>query len=158
MKKSVKAKGPVAPPAGPDVTDMFAAIQRQLAVLERKIDLLSVRQPEKTPAPPAMNNAPKPFQRFENAQPVRIMHKAVCADCRKDCEVPFRPSGDRPVYCKDCFAKRKAGGPPHARPDDRPKPVEAASAVPVKPAAKEKPAVKVKPVAKKAKPKAKKKR
>ena len=39
----------------------------------------------------------------------REMFKATCADCKKECEVPFRPSGDRPVYCKDCFAKRKGG-------------------------------------------------
>ncbi|MFC1666526.1 CxxC-x17-CxxC domain-containing protein [Candidatus Omnitrophota bacterium] len=37
----------------------------------------------------------------------REMHKAICADCSKECEVPFKPSGDRPVYCKDCFSKRK---------------------------------------------------
>jgi len=37
----------------------------------------------------------------------REMHKATCADCKKECEVPFKPSGDRPVYCKDCFSKRK---------------------------------------------------
>jgi CxxC-x17-CxxC domain-containing protein len=40
----------------------------------------------------------------------REMHKATCADCQKECEVPFKPSGDRPVYCKECFAKRKGGG------------------------------------------------
>ncbi len=39
----------------------------------------------------------------------REMHKAVCEACKKECEVPFKPSGDRPVYCKDCFAKRKEG-------------------------------------------------
>ena len=37
----------------------------------------------------------------------REMHKATCADCKKECEVPFKPSGDRPVYCKECFSKRK---------------------------------------------------
>ena len=37
----------------------------------------------------------------------REMHKATCADCKRECEVPFKPSGDRPVYCKDCFSKRK---------------------------------------------------
>ena len=40
----------------------------------------------------------------------REMHKAVCADCKKECEVPFKPSGDRPVYCKECFGKRKDSG------------------------------------------------
>ena len=37
----------------------------------------------------------------------REMHKAVCADCKKECEVPFKPSGDRPVYCRECLSKRK---------------------------------------------------
>ncbi len=36
------------------------------------------------------------------------MHKATCAKCQKTCEVPFRPSGDRPVYCHDCFDKTKS--------------------------------------------------
>ena len=40
----------------------------------------------------------------------REMHKATCADCKKECEVPFKPSGDRPVYCKECFSKRKDSG------------------------------------------------
>lgn len=37
----------------------------------------------------------------------REMHKAVCAECKKETEVPFKPSGDRPVYCKECFMKQK---------------------------------------------------
>lgn len=35
----------------------------------------------------------------------REMHKAVCSDCRKECEVPFKPIEGRPVYCKDCYRK-----------------------------------------------------
>ena len=38
------------------------------------------------------------------------MHKAICADCGKECEVPFRPVGGKPVYCKDCFGKREGRG------------------------------------------------
>ncbi|MFZ3059079.1 MAG: CxxC-x17-CxxC domain-containing protein [Candidatus Methanoperedens sp.] len=37
----------------------------------------------------------------------REMHKATCADCGKETEVPFKPSGDRPVYCQECFQKHK---------------------------------------------------
>ncbi|MBN2102309.1 MAG: hypothetical protein JW716_05560 [Candidatus Aenigmarchaeota archaeon] len=37
----------------------------------------------------------------------REMHKAVCADCGQECEVPFQPDEDRPVFCRDCFRKRK---------------------------------------------------
>lgn len=35
------------------------------------------------------------------------MHKAVCAECGNGCEVPFFPSGDRPIYCSNCFEKRR---------------------------------------------------
>lgn len=31
------------------------------------------------------------------------MHDATCSDCGKNCQVPFRPTGTKPVYCSDCF-------------------------------------------------------
>jgi CxxC-x17-CxxC domain-containing protein len=37
----------------------------------------------------------------------REMHKATCADCGQETEVPFQPSGDRPVYCRECYQKHK---------------------------------------------------
>jgi len=37
----------------------------------------------------------------------RQMHDIICADCGKPSRVPFKPQKDRPVYCKECFAKRK---------------------------------------------------
>ncbi|MFA6022623.1 MAG: CxxC-x17-CxxC domain-containing protein [Candidatus Pacearchaeota archaeon] len=36
------------------------------------------------------------------------MHKVTCDKCGKQCEVPFRPTGNKPVFCSDCF--RKDGG------------------------------------------------
>lgn len=36
----------------------------------------------------------------------RHMFHAICDNCGKDCEVPFRPSGEKPVYCSDCFEKK----------------------------------------------------
>jgi CxxC-x17-CxxC domain-containing protein len=48
------------------------------------------------------------------------MHSAVCSSCGKTCEVPFRPTGDKPVYCRDCFAGRGAmGGDRSQRKDPR---------------------------------------
>ena len=38
-----------------------------------------------------------PYQRH------REMFPAVCAQCGKETQVPFRPSGDKPVYCRDCY-------------------------------------------------------
>ena len=37
------------------------------------------------------------------------MHDVVCDKCGKDCQVPFKPSGDKPVLCSDCF--RVSGDP-----------------------------------------------
>ncbi len=37
----------------------------------------------------------------------REMFPATCAACGAETEVPFRPSGDRPVYCRDCFGANK---------------------------------------------------
>ncbi len=33
----------------------------------------------------------------------REMYDATCAACGVKTQVPFRPSNDRPVYCRDCF-------------------------------------------------------
>ncbi|MFA5749903.1 MAG: CxxC-x17-CxxC domain-containing protein [Candidatus Shapirobacteria bacterium] len=34
-----------------------------------------------------------------------MMFSAVCDKCGQDCEVPFKPSGEKPVYCSNCFEK-----------------------------------------------------
>ncbi len=34
------------------------------------------------------------------------MHKAVCSECGKNCEVPFEPTGSKPVFCSECFEKK----------------------------------------------------
>ena len=38
------------------------------------------------------------------------MHKAVCDECGKECEVPFRPSNDKPIFCDACFGGKREGG------------------------------------------------
>jgi len=35
------------------------------------------------------------------------MHEAICSDCGKRCEVPFKPTGDKPVYCSQCFSSHR---------------------------------------------------
>ncbi|HEX6971855.1 MAG TPA: zinc-ribbon domain containing protein [Limnochordia bacterium] len=37
----------------------------------------------------------------------RRLYKAVCAECGAETEVPFQPRGDRPVYCRECFAAQR---------------------------------------------------
>lgn len=49
--------------------------------------------------------------RFGSDRGPVTMHPAVCSKCGKDCEVPFRPTGDKPIFCNDCFgANRDRGG------------------------------------------------
>jgi CxxC-x17-CxxC domain-containing protein len=38
----------------------------------------------------------------------REMHKATCADCGAETEVPFKPTEGRPVYCRACFQKHRS--------------------------------------------------
>jgi CxxC-x17-CxxC domain-containing protein len=37
----------------------------------------------------------------------REMHKAVCSECKQQCEVPFKPTEGKSVLCKDCYRKSK---------------------------------------------------
>lgn len=54
-------------------------------------------------------------QRRDSARPSfgdKKMFKVICDKCRRECEVPFKPTGDKPVFCSDCFSKseKKSGG------------------------------------------------
>ena len=37
----------------------------------------------------------------------RQMYDATCSDCNTQTQVPFKPAEDRPVYCRDCYQKRR---------------------------------------------------
>lgn len=36
----------------------------------------------------------------------RQMYETVCAECGGTARVPFKPTNDKPVYCKECYSKR----------------------------------------------------
>jgi len=49
-------------------------------------------------------------RRFKRGGFARKMIKGswICSDCGKEItELPFNPSPERPVYCKECWAKRR---------------------------------------------------
>ena len=113
MKKLFKRKDSAeAPQVEVDVAGLMDSIQQQLASLERKVDTLISQSQGGRPN----------FQRFDHHQRhhdrdrrdngfrERNYTKVICADCGNECEVTFKPSADRPVYCKECFSKRKEGG------------------------------------------------
>ena len=135
MKKIFKRKSsPVPQQVEPDIAVQINKMQQQLVSLENKIDTLINRSSER---PFQGRHFSKPFQRFDrsdrygkgrqdNGPGERIFTQVICADCKKECEVPFKPSADRPVYCKDCFSKRKDTSSFRERYDNRPKEVDSA--------------------------------
>ncbi len=38
------------------------------------------------------------------------MHRVICDECGKSCEVPFKPTSSKPIYCSDCFKKHDSKG------------------------------------------------
>jgi CxxC-x17-CxxC domain-containing protein len=49
-------------------------------------------------------------ERYGDRDRDRQMHKTTCDDCGDRCEVPFKPSGDKPVRCDKCFGKGRSSG------------------------------------------------
>lgn len=49
------------------------------------------------------------FNKSSEGKP--MLYKATCDECNQSCEVPFKPSGNRPVLCSDCFSGRSNAGP-----------------------------------------------
>lgn len=46
------------------------------------------------------------FDRRDSGRSSRIeMHEVICDKCGEKCEVPFKPTSSKPVYCSDCFKK-----------------------------------------------------
>ncbi len=122
MRKIIKSKSVLAPQQDePDIAGLISKIQKQLVSLEEKVDSLISR--------PSGGHSERPFRgehfskpsrpfghsyrddkgRQDNSSGERRFTQAICAECRKECEIPFKPSADRPVYCRECFAKRKGG-------------------------------------------------
>jgi CxxC-x17-CxxC domain-containing protein len=113
----------------PDITELIVNIQRHLLSLESKIDRLNSRfsgSPAALPLGRPHDEGRREAARQLDGQGQRPMYKAICADCNKECEVPFKPSQDRPVYCRECFASRKGAVAFKARRDNKP----AAAALP----------------------------
>ncbi len=49
----------------------------------------------------------------------RQMHTTTCSNCGKECQVPFKPTGSKPVFCSDCFEKQNGGDRPRFGGGDR---------------------------------------
>ncbi len=49
---------------------------------------------------------------FNKSRKPMTMHQATCDECGRSCQVPFKPSGDKPVFCSDCFEGKEDSRPP----------------------------------------------
>ena len=47
------------------------------------------------------------FERPNRNSEQRMMHEATCDRCGNKCEIPFKPTSGKPVYCSDCFRKNE---------------------------------------------------
>ncbi|MFH1996663.1 MAG: CxxC-x17-CxxC domain-containing protein [Candidatus Omnitrophota bacterium] len=139
--------------ADQDIAVLLTTLVQKLASFEAKIDTVLSRIPSQPIMSSRQQQAPTVVSAPEPRRDSRPMHKVVCADCGINCEVPFKPSAGRPVFCKKCYAERRKNGtfklrgddrsketpPVHALPPEKPQAVEPARSVrKKKPAAKKK--------------------
>jgi len=128
MKERFKRKRSlVAPQDEPGVAGLINKVQQQLSAMEKKLDILIGQSSQR---PFEKSYSQKPSRDFNHSHrydrgrqgngPREITYtRVICAGCNKECEIPFKPSGDRPVYCKECFSKHKKGNPFNANRDNR---------------------------------------
>jgi CxxC-x17-CxxC domain-containing protein len=107
-KKTVKKKI--------DAEELMGEVQARFKVIEEKLDTLLSKtavlarmvSTEHDPGFKTHATVTKKFPIPQDRRPrERKMHKVVCADCKTNCEVPFVPRADRPVYCRTCFSNRR---------------------------------------------------
>ncbi len=47
------------------------------------------------------------FNRGPRSFGPREMHDTVCSECGQACQVPFKPAEGKPVFCRECYRKKK---------------------------------------------------
>lgn len=122
-KISKKSKKEIDAPMMPTIIEGLAKLVERLEIVERKVDQVNSRisnilfeirgEIQQNSRQQNASHQQNPFgysQPQPPRPPERQMYQVVCADCKKNTEVPFKP-GDRPVYCRECFAARKSGNP-----------------------------------------------
>lgn len=61
---------------------------------------------------PGKNSGETPkYAKKSFGQAQSSFHKATCTKCGKGCEVPFKPTGTKPVLCRNCFQNKEEYSP-----------------------------------------------
>ncbi len=66
-------------------------------------------EPKRCPSCRQVRRLERSYKVSSYDRPQREMYPIVCDRCGKQAEVPFRPRGDRPVYCSDCYNQQRQG-------------------------------------------------
>jgi CxxC-x17-CxxC domain-containing protein len=66
-----------------------------------KNNYVSPAAPDAPAIPPVSNVSPAPVATASDVE--RTLFSAVCDNCETEIQVPFKPDGKRPTFCKDCL-------------------------------------------------------
>jgi CxxC-x17-CxxC domain-containing protein len=70
--------------------------------------------------PAMLQYAKTGWPRLKNYQLFKPYHAkatftAVCSECGSECEVPFQPKADKPVFCKSCWSNHRPAHKPNRK-------------------------------------------
>lgn len=100
------------------------ASQQKPREMLRKVGPAEVRPAEIKPEPRDLEEKVEEIVKEEKKQNKgKEGYQAVCYNCKKETEVPFKPDNVRPVFCKDCLKKARRGKvevkPDESQPEDK---------------------------------------
>jgi len=76
------------------------------------------RSPSRSMSRPNYQSSTRSSGRYEDRSRNRTnrksieLHTVICSKCKKETQVPFKPTRSKPVYCRECFQDQKTKGEP----------------------------------------------
>ena len=105
-----------------DLLCLVNKMYEHLISLDKKVDILVDRLSQRPQGSDRFQKPGSSFRRDDRPRE-RKFTRAVCSQCGKECEIPFKPTGDRPVYCRDCFSGHNSSEPFKEKFGNRPREV-----------------------------------
>lgn len=87
------------------MTDKDKPVDDTKPAEEPPVEEPKTEEPASSPTAPA-GDAAKPAGTDQSG---RQLYDVTCAACGKPAQVPFKPTGGRPIYCRDCYMKQREG-------------------------------------------------
>ena len=82
--------------------DKESMLEEEVEVPERSASVIR-NAPESAMVAPTRITVPRPQQQSDDVQPEKILYDAKCDSCEVDIQIPFKPDGKRPTFCKECL-------------------------------------------------------